>query len=123
ESGTVFEYENAVARSRENDGVPDVFLFRKTLPVSYRAAFAAEDMDQHQVFETVWARWTQSEGYNTAAYNQFTDLDDFEKQIEACLRRWLEGRGIITSGPVWDRRLQGSPFRGLAAFEPSHSSV
>ena len=123
ESGTVFEYENALARSRENNGVPVVFLFRKASSVSYRADFAAEDAEQHQRLEAVWARWTQSEGYNTAAYNQFADLEDFEKQVEACLRRWLEERGIITSGPVWDRRLQGSPFRGLAPFEPSHSTV
>lgn len=123
ESGTVFEYENAIARSREQDGKPVVFLFRKTAPVSYRAEFAAEDMEQHQRLETVWARWTQIEGYNAAAYNQFADLEDFEKQIEGCLRGWLEQRGIITSGPVWDRRLQGSPFRGLSPFEPSHASV
>jgi CHASE2 domain-containing sensor protein len=123
ESGTVFEYENALARSRENDGKPDVYLFKKSLPVSYRAEFAAEDMEQHKLLETVWARWTQSEGYNTAAYNQFTDLEDFEAQIETCVRQWLERRGIITSGPVWDRRLQGSPFRGLAPFDQLHASV
>jgi hypothetical protein len=100
ESGTVFEYEAALARSRENDGVPVVFLFRKTVPVSYRAEHADEDIEQHRVFETVWARWTQSEGYNTAAYNQFADLEDFERQVESCLRRWLENRGIITTGPT-----------------------
>src|SRR5437764_955928 len=70
-------------------------------------------------FEAV--RW--EEGFYSAAYNQFAELDDFEKQIDACLRQWLEDRGIITTGPVWDRRLQGSPFRGLAPFEPSHASV
>lgn len=123
ESGTAFEYESAIARSRQSDGRPVVFLFRKTVPVSYRAEFAAEDMEQHQRLETVWARWTQIEGYNAAAYNQFADLEDFERQVEGCLRGWLETRGIITSGPVWDRRLQGSPFRGLAPFEPSHASV
>jgi CHASE2 domain-containing sensor protein len=123
ESGTVFEYETALARSLANDGAPDVYLFKKSLPVSYRADFVDEDMEQHQRLETVWARWTQTEGYNAAAYNQFTDLEDFEAQIETCLRQWLERRGVITSGPVWDRRLQGSPFRGLAPFDQSHASV
>jgi len=123
ESGTVFEYETALARSLANGGEPDIYLFRKTLPVAYRAAFATDDMEQHQLLQTVWSRWTQSEGYNTAAYNEFGDLDDFEGQIEACLRQWLEHRGIITGGPVWDCRLRGSPFRGLAPFEPSHATV
>jgi CHASE2 domain-containing sensor protein len=123
ESGTVFEYETALALSRDNDGAPDIYLFKKSLPVNYRADFAAEDMEQHQLLDTVWSRWTQSDGYNTAAYNQFGDLEDFEEQIETCLRQWLQQRGIITSGPVWDRRLQGPPFRGLAAFEAAYATV
>jgi eukaryotic-like serine/threonine-protein kinase len=72
----------------------------------------------------VWKRWTESEeGYNTAGYQSFGDPDDFEGKLEACLRQWLERRGVVAKGPVWDRKLKGSPFRGLAAFEAAHAPV
>jgi CHASE2 domain-containing sensor protein len=124
ESGTVYEYETALTLSRKNNDVPALYLFRKSEPILYRAESAAEDMEQHKVLEVVWKRWTQSgDGYNAAAFQMFANTDEFERQIEQCLRRWLEQRGILVSGPVWDRRIRGSPFRGLAAFEASHSAV
>jgi CHASE2 domain-containing sensor protein len=124
ESGTVYEYETALGLSRKNNGVPALYLFRKSEPILYRADSAAEDMEQHKILETVWKRWTQSgDGYNAGAFQMFANTDDFERQIEVCLRRWLEQRGVLVSGPVWDRRIKGSPFRGLAAFEASHSAV
>ena len=30
---------------------------------------------------------------------------------------------MVARGPVWDRALKGSPFRGLAAFDASHAQV
>ena len=124
ESGTVYEYETALALSRKNDGVPDVYLFHKSAPILYRAEAAAEDIEQHKLLETVWKRWTQSgEGYNAAAFQTFAQTDEFERQIEDCLRQWLERHGVLVKGPVWDRRIKGSPFRGLAPFESSHSAV
>jgi len=123
ESGTVYEYETALALSRKNNGIPSLYLFRKSAPILYRAESAAEDMEQHELLETVWKRWTQSgDGYNSSAFKTFAQTEEFERQIEDCLRRWLEERGILVSGPVWDRRIRGSPFRGLAPFEPSHSA-
>jgi tetratricopeptide (TPR) repeat protein len=124
ESGTVLEFETAVGVSRKQNGIPDVFLFRKSAPVAYDAERVAEQLEQYQLLQTVWKRWTQSEeGYNTAGYQHFTDADDFEVKIEACLRQWLERRGVVARGPVWDRTLKGSPFRGLAAFEAAHAAV
>jgi CHASE2 domain-containing sensor protein len=124
ESGTVYEYETALTLSRNNAGVPDIYLFRKTAPILYRAENATEDTEQHQTLEAVWKRWTQSgEGYNAGAFQMFGQTDAFEKQIEDCLRQYLERRGILVKGPVWDRRIKGSPFRGLQAFETSHSAV
>src|SRR5262249_24574541 len=58
-----------------------------------------------------------------AGYQSFGDADDFEAKLEACLRQWLERRGIVAKGPVWDRVAKGSPFRGLAAFEAAHAPV
>ena len=124
ESGTVLEYETAVEVSRERAGVPDVFLFRKSAPVVYDADRVAEQLEQYQLLQAVWKRWTESEeGYNTAGYQSFADPDDLERKLEACLRQWLERRGAVARGPVWDRKLKGSPFRGLLSFEEGHSSV
>lgn len=124
ESGTTYEYETALAMSRKNKGVPELYLFRKSAPILYRAENAEEDIEQHRILETVWKRWTQSgDGYNAGAYQMFAQTDDFEKQIEDCLRHYLERRGILVKGPVWDRRIRGSPFRGLAAFDKTHSAV
>jgi hypothetical protein len=124
ESGTTYEYETALALSKKNRGVPDLYLFRKLAPVLYRAEHAAEDIEQHQALERVWTRWTQSaDGYNASAYQTFVQTDEFEQQIEICLQQWLARRGILIKGPEWDRRIKGSPFCDLAPFEPSHSSV
>jgi tetratricopeptide (TPR) repeat protein/energy-coupling factor transporter ATP-binding protein EcfA2 len=124
ESGTVLEFETAVAVSRKQNGVPDVYLFRKSAPVVYEADRVSEQLEQYQLLQAVWKRWTEStEGYNTAGYQSFADPDDFEIKLEACLRQWLERSGVVAKGPVWDRAVKGSPFRGLAAFESAHSAV
>lgn len=124
ESGTVLEFETAVQVSRKHNGVPDVYLFHKTAPVLYEADLVNEQFEQYQLLQTVWKRWTEStEGYNTAGYQSFAAPDDFEVKLEACLQQWLERRGVVAKGPVWDRAVKGSPFRGLSAFEAAHSSV
>jgi tetratricopeptide (TPR) repeat protein len=117
ESGTVLEFETAVEVSRKHSGAPDVFLFRKSAPVVYEADRVTEQLEQYQLLQVVWKRWTEStEGYNTAGYQSFADPDDFEIKLEACLRQWLERRGVVAKGPVRDRAVKGSPFRRLAAF-------
>ena len=69
ESGTVLEFETAVEVSRKHNGVPDVYLFRKTADVLLRADRASEEMEQYQLLQSVWKRWTETaEGYNTAGY-------------------------------------------------------
>ena len=124
ESGTVLEFETAVQVSRERTGIPDVYLFRKTADVLLRADRATEEMEQYQLLQSVWRRWTESpEGYNTAGYQTFIDVDDFEQKLEICLRQWLERRGVIAKGPVWDRTIKGSPFCGLSAFDQTHATV
>ena len=119
----MLEVETAVELGRQQGGVPDVYLFRKRAPITYAAeSFEAERM-QHQLLETVWRRWTETEqGHNAAGYQRFADPDDFEAQLELCLRQWLERRGVVVK-TVWGRQLKGSPFRGVSAFEAEHASV
>lgn len=124
ESGTVLEFETACEASRKQKGAPDVYLFRKTADVLYRADRFEEEKEQHTLLEAVWKRWTQTdEGYNTAGYQRFRDTDEFEQQFESCIRQWLAHRGLAIGGPVWERDRKGSPFCGLAAFDASHAAV
>ena len=82
ESGTVLEFETAIEVSRNHRSVPDVYLFRKTADVLLRADRAGEEMEQYQLLQSVWSRWTESpEGYNTAGYQSFLDVDDFEQKL------------------------------------------
>ena len=65
-----------------------------------------------------------TEGYNTAGYQSFADPDDFERKLEACLRQWLERRGVVAHGPVWDRKLQRFTVpRACSRSRQGHSSV
>ena len=127
EGGTVYEYETAIEVSRRSkDGVPDIYLFRKGAPVSYDAEGYEEQARQHRLLEAVVKRWTETdEGHNAAASIPFKDPDDFETKLELCLKQWLERRGIQSQQQKWDRSptADGSPFRGLAAFEQQHSAI
>jgi hypothetical protein len=124
ESGTVLEFETACEASRQHDGAPDVYLFRKTAEVLYHANRFAEEKEQHELLDAVWKRWTQTEeGCNTAGYQRFSDTDEFEQQFESCMRQWLSRRGVAVGGVIWERDLKGSPFCGLAPFESSHAMV
>ncbi len=123
ESGTVLEFETALAVSREQKGAPDVYLFRKEAPITYGAATFEAERAQHVLLDAVWKRWTEtSGGHNVAGFQRFSDADEFERQLELCLRQWLERQGIVLR-TVWDRRVNGSPFRGLAAFDSEHATV
>ena len=62
ESGTVLEFETAVEVSRKHNGVPDVYLFRKSAPVVYEADRVTEQLEQYQLLQAVWKRWTESDG-------------------------------------------------------------
>ncbi len=125
ESGTVLEFETAVDVSRKHDGVPDVFLFRKSAPVVYDADRVTEQLEQYQLLQTVWKRWTESdEGYNTAGYQSFADPDDFETKLDgmpAAMAR-TQRRGCTRSalGPQaqglavpWACRIRCKPFGGV----------
>ena len=123
ESGTVLEFETAVDVSRKQSrrprrlSVPQVRAGRLR-----RRPRQPSSSSSIELLQSVWKRWTESEeGYNTAGYQSFADPDDFEAKLEACLRQWLERKGVVAHGPHWDRKLKGSPFRGLAAFEASHA--
>jgi hypothetical protein len=125
-SGTAYEVLTAIERSKEK-GRPSVYLFRKTAPDVLSVedeksrALVNEQLDRLKAF---WQRFIRtSEGHFKAGYQEFANPDQFETQLDALLRAWLDERVLKGRPVVWPIATKGSPFRGLAAFGAKHAPV
>jgi tetratricopeptide (TPR) repeat protein len=122
-TGTEYEFEEArEARERRQDGMPDIIVYRKTEKV----LFSEENLDveraQKKALDQFWERWFHSDdGHFIAGFQTFADVDDFGTQLERNLREWVRRRH--GSQIIWDITTQGSPYRGLSAFEEEHASL
>jgi tetratricopeptide (TPR) repeat protein len=124
-SGTAYELLTALEASRSN-GVPDVYVFRKTadavLPIA-DVERRSQAQIQFDALESFWSEWFKSEqGHFKAAFHTFASTDEFERQVELLLRQWLESHGLLGPRLKWPKA-KGSPFRGLAPFEAEHAAV
>ena len=123
ESGTVLEFETAVEVSRKQNGVPDVFLFRKSAPVVYDADRVAEQLEQYRAPAVgLEALDRERRGLQHRRLSELRRSGRFRgaSSKPAC-GSGSSASGVVAHGPIWDRKLKGSPFRGLAAFEASHA--
>ena len=125
-SGTAYEVLTAIERSKEK-GRPSVYLFRKmanaSIPIGEpeKQRLFNEQLDRLRGF---WERYVKTrEGHFKAGYQEFTNADEFEAQLEALLRAWLDERVLKGGALVWPIATKGSPFRGLAAFGAKHAPV
>jgi hypothetical protein len=125
-SGTAYEILTALEVSRR-EGLPDVYVFRYPEPPT--VTLDAEDANalvttQWERLKAFFATWFLSaSGEFTAAFHDFRSTDQFETQIEALLRGWLEDKILEGRAVVWPIATKGSPFRGLAAFAAKHAPV
>ncbi len=125
-SGTAYEVLTAIEQSRAK-GSPSVYLFRKTAA----AAIPIEDeakrtllLDQLDRLKRFWERYVKTgEGHFKAGYQEFTNPDQFEAQLDTLLRHWLDERVLKGRAVLWPIATKGSPFRGLAAFGAKHAQV
>lgn len=129
-SGTEFEFEDALAGYRAR-GWPALLVYRKTAPATLdasREAAALERLHQKQALDEFVRKWFHDEADGTlrAAFHPFGTAPEFEELVEVHLRKLIERqfpeavgarRGDTAS---WR---QGSPFRGLQAFEYEHAPV
>ncbi|NGZ09588.1 MAG: hypothetical protein CV088_09390 [Nitrospira sp. LK70] len=123
ESGTVYELETAVA-ANHGSGRPTVYVFKSTGPVTYTAERVDEERAQKEALDRWWAKtFLDESGHYIAASNTFANTEDFETRVERCIVDWLEEKGHIPKGPVWDVAMQGSPYPGLVAYDSSRSPV
>lgn len=130
DSGTEYEFEDAIAGFRER-GKPDLLVYRKTAPPSVRLDDEKELMErllQKKKLDEFVSRWfhDKAEGTLIAAFHAFDSPSDFESLLEAHLHKLIERKlpdALSAAGEapaVWKK---GSPFRGLHAFEFEHAPV
>jgi tetratricopeptide (TPR) repeat protein len=124
-SGTAYELLTAIDASKGR-GLPDVYVFRCPQPplVQLDDPKEAETKEQWQHLKTFFENWFMTpDGQFKAAFQTFASTDDFETQVEALLRKWLEEKVLHGRSLTWPVELKGSPFRGLAAFGAKHAAV
>jgi formylglycine-generating enzyme required for sulfatase activity len=123
-TGTEWEFEDALAGARANNGVPHLILYRKTAEPSGgfgdRAA-VEERLGQIEQVEGFIKRWFRSEGDEsfTAAFHTFANTAEFEEQLYGHLRALLQ-QPPPGEHPV---RWHEAPFRGLLSFEFEQAPV
>lgn len=124
-SGTAYELLTALEASK-NNGIPDVYVFRKTADAALPTADAErrrQAQTQLDALEAFWSEWFKSEqGHFKAAFQTFPSTDEFERQIEELLRQWLHSNRLLGPRLQWPKE-KGSPFPGLAAFEADQAAV
>jgi tetratricopeptide (TPR) repeat protein len=130
DSGTEYEFEDAIAGFRKN-GKPDMLVYRKTAPPSVRLddeEELLERLQQKKKLDEFVSRWfhDKAEGTLIAAFHAFDSPSDFESLLEAHLHKLIErklpdtGASAGEAPAVWKK---GSPFRGLHAFEFEHAPI
>ena len=125
-SATAYEVLTAIA-ARESKDAPDVFVFRKNEPP--RAAIDDDAELEHA--QTQWKhlrtfferRIHNPQGHTVASVRRFESVDQFEAQVDALLRDWLETHVPHGRSMIWPIAIKGSPFRGLACFDVEHAPV
>jgi tetratricopeptide (TPR) repeat protein len=130
ESGTEFEFEDAVEGFREH-GKPQLLVYRKTAKASVQLDDEKALMDrieQKRKLDGFIANWFHhtEDGSLKAAFHPFESPSEFEHVLERHLRKMVmralpdSGRHEDSAAAVWK---QGSPFRGLQSFEYEHAPI
>lgn len=130
ESGTEFEFEDAVEAFRET-GKPQLLVYRKTAKASVQLddeATLMDRIDQKRKLDGFIAHWFHhtEDGSLKAAFHPFESPSEFEQVLERHLRKMViralpdAGRHEDSAAAVWK---QGSPFRGLQSFDYEHAPI
>ena len=129
-TGTEWEFENALRavrekQARDEPATPDILVYKKDVDGVARGKTASQLDDavrQMAALERFWARYFENPaGQFTLAFNSFTSLDSFERQLETHLRALLQKR--IERDGVKPATWFGDPFLGLKSFELEHANI
>jgi WD40 repeat protein len=142
QSGTEFELLTAL-EAKQARGAPDIFIFKNDTKPTFEAdeegvgAKTERDLAQWKALIAFLKTWCEGvqEGQRvfTAALNRYQALDQFEQVLEKLLvgklnerfppapdRPDAEASRVRLPVATWT---QGSPFRGLEAFQFAHAPV
>jgi tetratricopeptide (TPR) repeat protein len=130
DSGTEFEFEDAVRGFREN-GKPQLLVYRKMAKASVQLDdedALMDRIDQKKKLDKFINRWFHDteEGTLKAAFHPFESASEFELVLERHLRKVIQKALPESAGAeaaataVWK---QGSPFRGLQTFDFEHAPI
>ena len=125
ESGTVYEIESALAAGAPPRTRPHVYVFKKTQPVFYSSDNVDEEKRQKEALDSWYAKvFYDVNGHQIAGSNAFESVDDFEDQFESFLIAWVQERGYVPKGPIWDSEILGlSPYPGLFPYDHDRENV
>lgn len=126
-SGTEYEFERARAAFEQNSK-PDILCYLKTAEVRMslkdREARALQVAELDAVSEFVDKWFRNPDGTFRSAFYNFEKSVQFEELIEAHLRDWIRQRLRGTGATQAPRSMwEGSPFRGLQAFDFEHALI
>jgi tetratricopeptide (TPR) repeat protein len=126
-SGTAYEILSSIAnRLFEDSDKPDIYVFRDAEPPV--VTLGSDDMER---IGREWSRledfarrfFFTAEGDFRFAFQTFRSANQFEQQIEALLRKWIETNIYAEHRSVWPVDIKGSPFRALDTFDYAHRDV
>jgi hypothetical protein len=137
-SGTAYEILSAIWRRQELEAgkdkeqtkgktFSDVYVFQKRAP-PFPPPKDEKDLSlvdtQWKLLKSFIDQWLRRpDGHFSSAYHTFGTTDEFEQQIESLLRDWLAQHVLDGRAVMWPIETKGSPFRGLEAFDASHTAV
>ena len=136
DSGTEFEFEDAVAGVRER-GLPHLLVYRKTASMMVELTSNEDGLieisRQKKTVERFIDRWFRgSDSTFKAAFHEFGTTAEFEDQLDHHLRALFEemlgagdgpGGRFLAPALEWHPQQHGSPFRGLKRFDFEHRAI
>lgn len=130
QSGTEWEYEDAIAANRANNGRPDVVVYRRSEQVLLDPAAAdfADKLAQWQAVQGFFADFSAPDGSISRGYNAYDTPGDFgnllNHHLKALIQRRLDAEGETHTDLRITRRVwTGSPFPGLRAFTAKEAPI
>ena len=123
-SGTEYEFEDAFS-SYQQHGRPDLLVYRKTAKPQFfgtGAGEAEEFASQLKHLEQFIERWFHRDRLPAKAYTTFDATREFSDKLAVHIGALIERR-MHDAGrreAVWKN---GSPFRGLQAFDVEHAPI
>lgn len=132
-TGTGWEFKVAV-ESHDESGTPEILVYRKTAPLTTQIISGSEEhlkaiSDQQEVNQFFSDNFHNDDENKTfkRAYFQFDEIEQFELKLEEHLYSLVKAKLTSELSQNQDGQhitwFQGSPYRGLCAFELEHKDV